>query len=439
MVYQNNEFAQKISEPGPQNEATSSWLVSTIPQSKGAPTGTDPHQISVDEGAGHDYYNDDVTRSVAASVAAAARKRPENLKLGDVSLDTGEPSPALSTSSGPYISICECFSGNPVAPLNSLSRSSRFDVPKSPLNIHLNLTGGPNSPGAAVRSSDESESVFTDDDEASSHSGSHMGVVGLSEAQLRRLRPSDSSVENESIGWTAMQRFSKMPSEEKFLNSCCEPPPRPPKRPEAAIGPSDSSSCVLEERYEIPRSHRLPPSATALGDDGQSHFYSNAAPSTSLEEHVFRYDFGEGGVPGETSAPPPPVINRSLKPRPSGTPRTSLVLGGGGRQSAHVAQLSHSDDKLQYLDLDHTNGPLPVRLESNVVASASAHNIHVATPALPGLGQAAAAIKHSTSEHTTVASSSGRGIVYKTVDFVKTDAFNRTRQDAEINRASKDK
>lgn len=426
-MYQNNEFAQKISEPGPRDETTS--LANTQSQG-GAPTGTDPQHRGLDQ---RDYYNDDVTRSVVASVAAA-RKRPENLTLGAVSLDTGEPSPALSTSSV-YLHICECFSGSPVAPLNSLSRS-RFDVPKSPLNIQLNLTGGPHSPGAAVRSSDESESVFTDDDEASSHS-SHMGV-GLSEAQLRRLRPSDSSVENEneSIGWTAMQRFSKMPSEEKFLNSCCEPPPRPPKRLEAAIGPADSSSCVLEERYEIPRSHRLPPH-----EDGQSHFYSNAAPGTSQqEEHVFRYDFGDGAVSGETSAPPPPAINRSLKPRTSGTPRTSLVLGSG-RQSAQVAQLSHSEDKLQYLDLDHTNGPLPVRLGSNVVGSASVHNIHVATPALPGLTQTAVAIKHSTSEHTTVApsSSSGRGIVYKTVDFVKTDAFNRTRQDAEINRASKDK
>lgn len=491
-TYQNNEFAQRVlSEMCPGN-------------SSGSPVAVQ-RKIPVDEsvGAEHDYYND-------MSSVQSPRTRPENLKLGDVTMsDAGEPSPALSTSSGPYIPICECFSGSPVlrngtaasasyenhfAPLNSLSRSHRQDVPKSPLNIgHLNLTEGapPQSPrsglgvagpiaGAAVagaldgtRSSDESESVFTDDDEASS-SGSHVGggLGALTEAQLRRLRPSDSSIENENIGWTAMQRFSKLPNEEKKCINSNEPPPRPPKRlAEVPIGPLESSSCVVEERYEIPRSHRHPQCGTMepeVGDAQQgrrSHFYTNAAPS-SLEGQVFRYDFSEGGEAGA----PPPAINRNLKPKqtalqvPSkscdqietpppqaGSLRTSLFLG---RQSLHMAHLSHSDDKLQYLDLDHTNGQPPGRPESisRNIGSASAHNIHAAAHVVglppPSLATTTASIKHSMSENTSIgpaagagaSSNSGRGIVYKTVDFVKTEAFNRTRQDAEMNRASnKDK
>lgn len=583
-TYQNNDFAQQVlSEKFPGNNAaadsqrfntiqprhernSTSSHFSTLPPASRRALDTVPTEDN--SGASHDYYNDynDVSQSTGAGRAlsnstAVARRRPENLKLADLTNnnDTSEPSPALSTSSGPYIPICECFSGSPVlpsmaagggvgpggaypsyenhfAPLNSLN--NRFDIPKSPLNIgQLNLTEGPppQSPrhttvgrvtgiGGDSRSSDESESVFTDDDEASSNSGSHAGVGtagaagSLTEAQLRRLRPSDSSIENENIGWTAMQRYSKMPAEEKKCLNSSEPPPRPPKRvTDGAIGPLDSSSCVIEERYEIPRSHRNPeygaletadpPTEEGNGPESakpqqkrRSHFYTNAAPS-NLEGQVFRYDFSEGG--SESGAAPPPAINRNLKPKkvaghvPSRscdqietpppqmaiTPRTSMFLG---RQSLQMTP-SRSDDKLQYLDLDHTNGPLPPTLASRPpelihkhIGSASAHNIHAAAhvvglpmapPPLPAAMTSSiaipphtATIKHSISEHNTMnavsggggggggsvgnsssanassSSSSGRGIVYKTVDFVKTEAFNRTRQDAEMNRAcNKDK
>lgn len=77
-----------------------------------------------------------------------ARKIPENLKLSEcLVLDNAEPSPALSTSSGPYIPISECFSGspgmfdmsNPATPLNSLDPKF-YDTPRSHINIGLNLT-----------------------------------------------------------------------------------------------------------------------------------------------------------------------------------------------------------------------------------------------------------------------------------------------------------
>lgn len=76
------------------------------------------------------------------------KKIPENLKLSTCFvLDDSEPSPALSTSSGPYIPISECFSGspgmfdlgNPATPLNSLDPKF-YDTPRSHINIGLNLT-----------------------------------------------------------------------------------------------------------------------------------------------------------------------------------------------------------------------------------------------------------------------------------------------------------
>lgn len=448
-----------------------------------------------------------VSRRAEASGEQSAtrppRPIPEKLKLTEVAADTGEPSPALSTASGPYIPISECFSGSPVrsapfdsnfAPLNSLSRG-RLDNVRSPLHIgHLNLTEGPppQSPGGGIasgpggRSSDDSESVFTDDDElASSHSGSHAG--GILEAQLRRtngsldrrLRPSDSSIENENIGWTAVQRYSKVPLDEKKCLNSCDPPPRPPKRlNEAVMGPLDSSSCVAEERYEIPRSHRNPAAEEAwLAGDGQaeepprrrSHFYTNAAPS-NLEGQVFCYDFAETAAEAGEA---PPRINRNLKPKAAAVhkasrscdqietpPPTAKQVGLFGRQLRGDEErssgsmtprrpmgpfLTHSDDKLQYLDLDHSNPAhglaAPSRPESlRSMGSASTQNIPSGAASAAQLALFAS-IKHSESSTMPGAatSSSGRGIVYKTVDFVKTEAFNRTRQDAEMNRNLKDK
>lgn len=77
-----------------------------------------------------------------------SRKIPENLNLTEQQFvdNTAEPSPALSTCSGPYIPISECFSGsplplddNPSTPLNSLDPRF-YDTPRSHINIGLNLT-----------------------------------------------------------------------------------------------------------------------------------------------------------------------------------------------------------------------------------------------------------------------------------------------------------
>lgn len=78
-----------------------------------------------------------------------SRKIPENLNLTEQQFydNTAEPpSPALSTCSGPYIPISECFSGsplllndNPSTPLNSLDPRF-YDTPRSHMNIGLNLT-----------------------------------------------------------------------------------------------------------------------------------------------------------------------------------------------------------------------------------------------------------------------------------------------------------
>lgn len=75
---------------------------------------------------------------------SAHRKIPENLKLNSGVSDLTPPQ--TSSTSGPYIAISDCISGNPLidrdnptTPLNSLDPKF-YDTPRSHFNIGLNLT-----------------------------------------------------------------------------------------------------------------------------------------------------------------------------------------------------------------------------------------------------------------------------------------------------------
>lgn len=81
------------------------------------------------------------------STSTLTRKIPEMLKLNDTFSNGAHPSPSLSASSGPYIAISECITGNPLidrenpmTPLNSLNPKF-YETPRSHINnIGLNLT-----------------------------------------------------------------------------------------------------------------------------------------------------------------------------------------------------------------------------------------------------------------------------------------------------------
>lgn len=248
------------------------------------------------------------------------KKVPEILRLNSSTISGDKkPSPALSSSSGPYIPISECFSGGAFRLDKSFGQSSQYS-PKHPHNTS------------------DSESVFTDDE------WTH--PVLPQNTLNRNKRQSETSLDNENLAWSYVTRFSKIPDEKIILNGVA--PPRPPKRtsgvfssstidvtnkesplasPSAFIGPRDSSS-VVDERYDIPRSHRIGKgrqSSVSTFDDGISpldmknviasstpnliqndatggvgcsmtlphakhNFYTNAAP-TKIEGNIFRYDF----------------------------------------------------------------------------------------------------------------------------------------------------
>ncbi|XP_055626931.1 protein daughter of sevenless [Toxorhynchites rutilus septentrionalis] len=510
--------------------------------------------------------------------ANSGKKIPENLKLGErsVGFESGpeQPSPALSNSSGPYIPISECFSGSPmlhspITPLNSLDPRF-YDTPRSHTNIGFNLVSNeqPYSPkrnnlgGAGVITSansgsicskatrsgksspSDSESVFTDDEWTAS------SAAEAPRTKDRNTRPSDSSIENDTIGWTYVQRFAKVAQDEQesVASVATAPPPRPPKRTSLilesidrhkdiqssdtenaspAIGPKDASSCV-EEFYDLPRSHQpsqysgsnmhlseadllsslsqcdlvassTPNLSSEVGSQCgtlgriRPHCYSNAAPQR-VEGNVFRFDFSEQGdapainrnlkpkstvditksvesvahgvkqvnssvvaptsvgTPG-TLTKPPPTVDRTRKPTTPKIGTNSMRRKGGpvllniqnnnenvyGNTQDHGTQHfsgimprtpGKNDDRLQYLDLDHSNSP----------QKSHALNHHTGS----GTHSSTALASNTATNHTGPSATAGGGnslappviarTPYTTVDFVKTDAFNRIRADSEMNR-----
>lgn len=199
------------------------------------------------------------------------RKIPDNLTLTDTALlATGSAttqttvvgvafnggaaadadlSPAASTASGPYIPISECYTGN-TTPLNTLDPRFGVEWRSSHTNGVNQICEQPYSPKhsnvmtaakAAARQSSKSaggggggrsspsdpESVFSDDEEWHGKQPPAQprtladadGAVGA-EAKTRSQRPSDSSVENDSLVYiTYKQRFSKMPNGESTASA----------------------------------------------------------------------------------------------------------------------------------------------------------------------------------------------------------------------------
>lgn len=73
---------------------------------------------------------------------------------------------------------------------------------------------------------------------------------------------------------------------------------------------------------------------------------------------------------------------------------------------------------LEYFDLDHSNAPIICNTNSSKVNSTSTSNLSIAH-------------RNNPTTYAKAVHPEPSGIVYKSVDFVKTDAIKRTRQDTE--------
>lgn len=321
------------------------------------------------------------TSSLTAKSTGAIRKIPESLKLrsdDQINNNNHAEDKSIYRASGPYIPLSDCFSGSPVlfvsltlltikapfliasfqknendpkTPLNSLDPKF-YDTPRSHIaNVGLNLTDDqPNSPKrnnvqtAMITATkyDKNAPRSLNSSPADSEGGSTDEESTELKIGGRKIMPSGSSMDNESIAITAGQSYMKVIAGNSI--------PLPPKRaslvlekkqessdteentsPITQIGPKDSSCCV-DDRYDFPRSYNvqgftgslvkeslasvhghghlmtstpnLIHSGASTLDCSQLNFYSNAAPR---ENNIFRFDF--------SSTAPPPEVNRTLKPR----------------------------------------------------------------------------------------------------------------------------
>ncbi|XP_049314408.1 protein daughter of sevenless isoform X3 [Bactrocera dorsalis] len=316
-IYYNNISKNRESTYA-NSEQSSSVLqnnISSASNNERESTNTINQTTAVSNNESNIYLNTSTASNQNHERNGATRKVPENLKLQNSPLLetltlSVQSSPSLSTCSGPYIPISECFSGtpkhleNPITPLNNLDPKF-YDTPRSHNNIGLNLTNdqsyspkitnynakhvpAPTNCATVNRSDSDSESVFTDDDDWTY-------PMPLRENVDRNTRPSDSSVENESFVLTYSQRFSKLPDDvndksnvftydvdaekknqpiemskkyknkqnlsldikknERTLKEILQLSDTENTSP--AMGPLDANS-IVDESYDIPRSHQLP-------------------------------------------------------------------------------------------------------------------------------------------------------------------------------------
>lgn len=228
------------------------------------------------------------------------------------------------------------------------------------------------------------------------------------------------------------------------------------------------------------------------------HCYSNAAPQR-VEGNVFRFDFSEQGdapainrnlkpkstvditksvesisqglkqvsvaPPSTPSVPknPPPTVDRTRKPTTPKIGTNSMRRKGGPMslnlqnhnenvygntqdhgQQQHISGISprtpgKNDDRLQYLDLDHSNSPQKSHGANSLSTSGAsgAAGTPCATSSGGGGHQAGASNgigPSGTGISSLLAPPAVARTPYTTVDFVKTDAFNRIRADSEMSR-----
>ncbi|CRK99438.1 CLUMA_CG012560, isoform A [Clunio marinus] len=477
--------------------------------------------------------------STNKKITGTIKKIPENLKLKSqdkINNNDDNDDISLYRSSGPYIPLSDCFSGSPVlfndrgdpkTPLNSLDPKF-YDVPRSHItNIGFNLTDDqPNSPKRnnlqtssttcermSESKTNEKNPISVNSSPTDSEGGSTDDEWMKPKVRCRKTRPSDSSIENDSIAITAEQSYMKMasnalPLPSKRISLAMEKNQESSDTEEnltpiLQIGPKESTAYV-DERYDFPRSFNIQQvfsgshmnfrtmdslfsmhshanlmtsTPNLVRNDigvmqvSKMNFYSNAAPHESRREsrenNIFRFDF-TNALPTNTFHAP--EVNRTLKPKkelspslsmakseatdqtapkvnrklkPGALPKlntmkrseidSSLLVGiddlvstadsplplnqsiGLGISGVTTPTTPNIENRLQYLDLDHS----PPKTIHDFVGSASFSNVSTLDSSLNE------SIKD------------GPSVAYTTVDFLKTDAFNRVREDSELTRASK--
>ncbi|KAK9502972.1 hypothetical protein O3M35_011643 [Rhynocoris fuscipes] len=398
----------------------------------------------------------------------------------DSSQADSPPVSPSSTASGPYIPISECTSG-----FRSGTNDCDEDSYDQPRRIELSSSidwrnANPEiSPLHSPPSTNtDHDSVFTDDD----------GDLRPSVNWTTFPHPSDSSLDEVKVVSSGGHRRYTKPVA----------PPRPPKPGHLSVQDSKdsptysnldspvstaprASDLIHDDMYDFPRSHHLP---SGQESDPVPHprqrQYTNAQPTGSGV--IFRYDIpldygsDEPSSPrSETAKVPPPAVHRDLKP---GRKTSDSISNEPSPVHPNIdldrlrilkpPKIIHSRTKDETVPLKLCAPPFrrsdysthnPRYCSSNTLRSVSqgesddieqdtaetldrnrfgSFNIYSSRPT----GSKQIEIQYldldldANDNTSSPASTSGEttGTVYKEVDFVKTEAFNRTRQKVEEER-----
>ncbi|XP_026317081.1 uncharacterized protein LOC113228118 [Hyposmocoma kahamanoa] len=307
-------------------------------------------------------------------------------------------------STGPYIPISECITG---VRAQDTQRAFTFDPKNIVMSTRTPFDRSDNRNYQMYMSQPHIKLNNTEFSENESN---------LSDEECKSLNASQSNIRD----WSVAKTFTKLAISPNRNGISSEGPPVPPRPPKTLImsrdliqkdpfhgpkfqEPIESQDTISPQQIlRLPKRHGAPPSPGRVP----------LTPNTMRQS-----DDEEERSPGYQSMqycnlPPslPPAVDRALKPRHSSHIIHFNHFGG------HTLQLYQADDSkadgLQYLDLDlHPTKPVPSKPQE----------IHH---------------KKLNIAHGKSLSAVNTYSAYKTVDFVKTKAFNITRQDAEASRSN---
>ncbi|XP_014262242.1 GRB2-associated-binding protein 1 [Cimex lectularius] len=389
-----------------------------------------------------------------------------------------------STASGPYIPISECITGKPLVHNNyndEFYDSPRRLQPPGDLELRGSLSATPplQSPGTDV------ESVFTDEEWPNQRPSVNWDTFP---------HPSDSSVEDVKPSLIVGKRRYTKPEapphppkpQHLVLHDANDIHTYSNLDEPVQNEVTHSTENVINEMYDFPRSHHLngeQENIDPVPAPRSRHWYTNAAPSQVGT--VFRYDFAYNDEPASphseassaqysnVSSPlysgNPPAVNRGLKPgrktsesisnEPSPLqPNVDLNLLRNLKPSAsarakddHVPlKLSAPPRRNDYskntrIHSGHSPTLLPFTENSDADTSPESHEQALENACFSAFapmsirGGKQKEIQYldldlDTLDSTNPSTSESSNTVYKEVDFVKTEAFNRTRQRVEEER-----
>ncbi|CAK1588170.1 unnamed protein product [Parnassius mnemosyne] len=311
-------------------------------------------------------------------------------------------------STGPYIPISECITG---VRAQDSQRAFTFD----PKNIVMS-TRTP-----LERVSNRSHQMYMSQPHIRLNNAEFSeNESNLSDEECKSLNASQSNIRD----WSAAKSFTKSALRSSKNGDFQHGPPVPPRPPKTFALSKEASQrdTFLGSKVHEP----------ADGQDNSvfpslrvpCRIYQSAGPPSPGRAQgvpsIVRTTDDEDECSGQSSMQYcnllslPPAVDRALKPRHSS--HSIGHVNNLGAQFQTIVQINHADDVkpdvLQYLDLDlHTSKPAPAKQQD--VPRKTIDVVH---------GKSLSAVD--------------AGSAYKTVDFLKTEAFNITRQDAEASRSS---